>query len=92
MKARRGGCLVLPFLKPGTRWGRVVNTTPQPLYPWERDPVPIVQRAGWASGMIWMGAKNLTPSIQPVVSHYTNYTIPAIEICSVALYNFINCK
>jgi len=24
----------------GARWGWVVNTTPRPLYPWERDPIP----------------------------------------------------
>jgi hypothetical protein len=26
----------------------VVNASPRPLYPWEREPVPIVQQAGWA--------------------------------------------
>jgi hypothetical protein len=30
------------FFNPGTRWGWVVNSTSQPLYPQERDPVPIV--------------------------------------------------
>ena len=30
--------------------GWVVNTTPRPLYQRERDPVPIVQEAGWAPG------------------------------------------
>ena len=28
--------------------GWVVHVRPQPLYPLERDPVPIVQEAGWA--------------------------------------------
>jgi len=27
-----------------------------------KDPVPIVQEAGWALGPVWMGAENLTPS------------------------------
>lgn len=72
--------------------GWIVSTTPWPLYPWKRDAVPVVQKTGWVSGMIWFGAENLTPSIQPVVSHCTKYTIPAIKMCSVALYNFINCK
>jgi hypothetical protein len=29
--------------------GWMVNSTPRPLYPRERDPVPIVQEAGWTS-------------------------------------------
>ena len=39
----------------------MVNATPRPLYPRERDPVPIVQEAGWALGPVWTGAENLTP-------------------------------
>jgi len=27
----------------------VVNVTPQPLYPWDRDPLPILQEPGWVS-------------------------------------------
>jgi hypothetical protein len=27
--------------------GRVVNATPWPLYPLERDPVPFIQEAVW---------------------------------------------
>jgi len=34
----------------------VVNAKPRPLYPRERDPVPIVQETGWASGPVWTGA------------------------------------
>ena len=30
------------FLNLGARWGWVVDATPRPLYPQERDPVPIV--------------------------------------------------
>jgi hypothetical protein len=40
----------------------VVNATPQPLYPTERDPVPIVQEARWASGPVLTGAENLVPN------------------------------
>ena len=39
----------------------VVNATPQPHYPRERDPIPIVQEAGWAPGPVWTGAENLAP-------------------------------
>ena len=41
--------------------GWVVNATPQPLYPRERDPVPIVQEAGWVPGPVWTGMENLAP-------------------------------
>ena len=37
-----------------------------------KDPVPIVQEAGWAPGQVWIRAENLTPpgfgpqNVQPV--------------------------
>jgi hypothetical protein len=40
--------------------GWVVNTTPQPPYYQERDPVPIVQGAWWAPGLVWTGVENLS--------------------------------
>ena len=30
--------------------------------PRERDPVPLVQEAGWAAGPVWTGDENLTPT------------------------------
>jgi hypothetical protein len=30
----------------GARWGWLVNVTPRPFYPLDRDPIPIVQEAG----------------------------------------------
>ena len=51
-------------------------------YP-RKDPVPIIQEAGWALGPVWTGAENLAPSgfdprtIQPEGSRYTDYaTLP----------------
>jgi len=41
--------------------GWVVNATPGPFYP-RKDPVPIVQEAGWAPGPVWTSAGNLTPT------------------------------
>jgi hypothetical protein len=32
------------------------------LLPRERDPVPILQEAGWAPGPVWMAAENLAPT------------------------------
>ena len=46
-------------------------------------PVPILQKAGWAPGPVWIGAENLTPSgirspdLQPVASRYADYAFPA---------------
>jgi hypothetical protein len=40
----------------------VVIITPRRLYSQERDPVPLVQRTGWAPGPVWTGAKNLAPT------------------------------
>jgi hypothetical protein len=47
-----------------------------------KDPVPIVQEAGWASEPVWIGAEISTPSgfdpwtFQPVTSRYTDYPMP----------------
>jgi hypothetical protein len=38
-------------------WG--VRVTPRPLFTPGKDPVPIVQEAGWAPGPVWTGAENL---------------------------------
>jgi hypothetical protein len=37
----------------------MVNATPWPLYPRERDPVLILQEAGSASGAVWTVCKKL---------------------------------
>jgi len=42
--------------------GWVVNATFRPLYPRERDPVPIGRVAEWASWSVWTGAENLASS------------------------------
>ena len=34
---------------------------PLQLHSLAREPVPIVQEAGWASGPVWTGAENLIP-------------------------------
>ena len=46
-----------------------------------KDPVPIVQEAGWAPGPVWKGAENLPPTgtLQPVASRYTDWAIPAAK-------------
>ena len=57
--------------------GVKVSATPRPLFNPGKDPVPIVQEAGWAPGPVWTGAENLAPTgirsrtVQPVASRYT---------------------
>jgi hypothetical protein len=56
-----------------------------------KEPVPIVQEAGWAPEPVWIGAENLAPpgfdprTFQPVVSRYTDYANPALQ-CIVVEY------
>jgi len=38
----------------------VVNSRPCCFTP-GKDPVPIVQEAGWAAGPVWAGVENLAP-------------------------------
>ena len=42
--------------------GVEVSPTPRPPLPPEKDPLPIVQEAGWAPGPVWTGAENLDPT------------------------------
>ena len=63
----------------GTRRGWGVSVTPRPPFTSRKDPVPIVQEAGWAPGPVWTGAKNLahtgirSRTVQPVASRYTDW-------------------
>ena len=60
LTAHRGSRgLALPFQDYGTRRGCGVSVTPRPLFTPGKDPVPIVQEAGWAPGPVWTGAENL---------------------------------
>ena len=42
--------------------GWMVNATPRPFYPRERDSVPILKEAAWAPGLILTGAENFAPT------------------------------
>ena len=54
--------IALLFLEHGTRRVWEVSDTPRPLFTPGKDPVPIVQEAGWAPGPVWTGAENLAPT------------------------------
>jgi len=50
---------------------------PQPLFTLGKDPVPIVQEAGWAPEPVWTGAEDLAP---------TRTRSPDRPACSQSLY------
>jgi len=47
----------LHILNLGTRWGWVVCVTSLPPYLWNRAQVPIVQEAGGAQELVWVGVE-----------------------------------
>ena len=51
--------IALPFLDHGTRRGRGVSVTARSLFTPGKDPVPIVQEAGWTPGPVWTGVESL---------------------------------
>jgi len=51
---RVGRGIALLFHDRGTRRGWVVSSTPRPHFTPGKDPVPILQEAGWAPGPVWM--------------------------------------
>ena len=55
---RVGRGIALLFHDRGTRRGWVVSSMPQPHFTPGKDPVPIVQEAGWAPGPVWTGRKS----------------------------------
>jgi hypothetical protein len=52
--------IALPFLTPALEVGGWSAPHPGRFTP-GKDPVPIIQEAGWGPGPVWTCAKNLTP-------------------------------
>ena len=52
----------LLFHDHGAKRGWGANVTPRPLFTSRKDPVPIVQEAGWTPGPVWTCAENLAPT------------------------------
>ena len=72
--------IALLFHDHGTRRGWGDSVTPLSLFTPGKNPVSIVQEAGWAPGPVWTGAENLAPppgfdprTVRPVASRYTDY-------------------
>ena len=55
---RMGRGIALLFHDRSTRRRWVVSSTPRPLFTPGKDPVPILQEAGWAPGPLWSGGKS----------------------------------
>jgi hypothetical protein len=60
-RAGRGTALL--FHDRGTRRGLVVSSMPLLYSTPGKDLVPILQEAGWASGLVWTGGKSRTNRI-----------------------------
>ena len=71
----------------------MVNATPRPLYPRERDVVPFVGRLAGPQGLSGRVQKISLPpvfdplAVQPVASRYSDYTLPAHSPKNVQLFN-----
>ena len=55
---RVGRGIALLFHDRGTKRAWVVSSTPQSYFTSRKDPVPILQEAGWAPGPVWTGGKS----------------------------------
>ena len=53
-----GRGIAVLFHDRGTRRGWVVSSTPRPHFTPAKEPVPILQEAGWAPGPVWTGGKS----------------------------------
>jgi hypothetical protein len=85
--------IALLFHDLGTRRGRGASVTPRPLFTPGKDPVPIVQEAGWAPEPVWTGAENLAPpgfdprTVHPVASRYTDCATRPTQNSILLFYN-----
>jgi hypothetical protein len=74
------GIALLWFLDLGTRRGWGVSVTPRALFTPGKDPVPIVQEAGWDPGPVWTGAPNKTrPPNRPARCQSLSYPAHVIQ-------------
>ena len=70
---------------------------PPPIYPWERSSTHCKEGLGGLRvGLNGCGKSRLPPgfdsrTVQPVVSRYNDYVIPAQTLCSVDVLCLLNC-
>ena len=82
MAQKVGRGIALLFHDCGTRRGWVVSSTPRPHFTPGKDPVPILQDAGWAAGSVWTGGKSRPhrdsiPTVQPIAQLVYRTSYPA---------------
>ena len=60
----------------------MVSVTPRPLFTPGKDPIPIIQEAGWGPGPFWTGEENLAPHRDsiPGPSKYNLSTVKNLNI------------
>jgi hypothetical protein len=91
MKAHKGVEVYrYPFFNFGARLKWMVSTTPRARYLRDRDPLFILEEAGWAPGPIWKGgeqfdATGIRSPDRPARGdrYYTDWDIPAHDITPV---------
>ena len=90
---RVGRGIALLFHDRSTRRWWVVSSTSRLHFTPGKDPVPIVQEAGWTPGLVWTGGKSRPPrirsrTVQPVASRYTDWaTRPTCNYITYILFN-----
>jgi len=96
---RVGRGIALLFHDCATRRGWVVSSTPRPHFTPGKDPLPILQEAGWAPGSVWTGGKS-RPHRDSIPDHPARSSVaiptelPGPLTLLVAMYNIrlISCK
>ena len=66
--------IALLFYDNGTRRGLGVSVTPRPLSNPDKEPVPVVQEAGWAPGPVWT-AENLVPHRDSIPGPFSTLSV-----------------
>jgi len=79
---RIGRGIALPFHYHSTRRGEWSSARPGHFTPW-KEPVPILQEAGWAPGPVWTGGKfrphrDSSPSIWFLQPQYISFTMHSV--------------
>ena len=75
--------IALHFRDHGTRRGWGFSVKPRPLFTLGKDPLPIVQEAGWAPGPVWTGAENLAPHRDSIPGPSSPYPVAIPNILPV---------
>jgi hypothetical protein len=76
--------------------GEWLAARPGRTLPPGKDPVLIVQEAGWAPGPVWTGAEKLPPpgfnprTVKPVVSRYTDWATRPTNLRNIFRYSVQN--